>query len=507
MRARFERFLRHPRQWWWLIAFWLLLALASYAWRLNEMQGHAHELASQRGRLVFEMVETTRLWAANHGGVYAPVTEATPPNPYLDVPEKVITTPSGKVLTKINPAYMTRQLGDLIGQSWDLRIHLTSLKPINPGNVPDDWERGALEGFEQKREAKVSVVGAGGTAVFRYMAPLEVKKPCLVCHEKQGYRLGDVRGGISVTFPARHVYDIIDEHRRAYLAIHVVAFLLLSTLTWAALSLNRRHLLALESTRSDLAESEKMASLGRMVAGFAHEVNTPIGVAVGATSQASTIAAELGRLLDREEVEESELREQLALLGEGTDLALANLRRAAGMVQSFKRTAVDQESDAAREFRFAEMIDDVRKNLYNTFKKSAVDIQVSCPEDLRGYGKAGALEQVLTNLMENARIHAFDEGRSVGILRIEARPEAGHCLIAVSDNGAGMDEETAGKVFEPFFTTRRGKGGSGLGLYIVYNLVTRELGGTITCQSRPGVGTEFLVRMPLSSGKPEGTAS
>ena len=196
----FDRFLRQPARWVWLIVFWAALVSASYWWRLHELERYAFDLARQRGALVFEMVEATRLWVSRHGGVYAPITASTPPNPYLDVPDKVISTPSGTALTKINPAYMTRQLNEQIAQDRDLRIHLTSLKPINPGNAPDVWERAALEAFESRREARVSTVDADGTAVFRYMAPLEVKKPCLSCHAKQGYREGDVRGGISVAF-------------------------------------------------------------------------------------------------------------------------------------------------------------------------------------------------------------------------------------------------------------------------------------------------------------------
>ena len=339
------------------------------------------------------------------------------------------------------------------------------------------------------------------------MAPLPTKASCLECHAHQGYRVGDVRGGLSVSFPVQRIDMAVASQRRALAAIHVTAFVLLSCLSLLSLSALRRRLLAVDAARADLLASEKMASLGRMVAGFAHEVNTPIGVAVGATSQARTIADELGRLLDRDEVEESELRAQLALLGEGTDLALANLRRAAGMVQSFKRTAVDQESGAAREFRFTEVIDGVRKNLHSVFKKSAIEVEVSCADNLRSYGKVGALEQVLTNLLENARIHAFDEGQRAGKLRIDLKSEAGHFLLRVGDDGAGMNETTAARVFEPFFTTRRGKGGSGLGLYIVYNLVTRELGGTITCRSHPGTGSEFLICLPARSAPLEGSSS
>lgn len=496
-----DRFIRRPALWLWLVLFWAAVTAASYAWRLNELEDHAHAMASQRGRLIFAMVETTRLWASQHGGVYAPVTDRTPPNPYLDVPEKVIQSPSGKTLTKINPAYMTRQLGDLIAQEQkDLRIHLTSLKPINPGNVPDPWEASALSAFEtESRKERISIVGDGATAVFRYMAPLEVKKSCLACHEKQGYKLGDVRGGISVTFPASYVLGIIDAQKRDYLVIHLVAFGLMAVLAWGSLTLIRQHVLALEATRGELVESEKMASLGRMVAGFAHEVNTPVGVAVGAVSQAGEVTQAFEKLLDQEEVSEDEIREQLRLLGETQTLALNNLRRAAALVQSFKRTAVDQSSDAERDYDLAELIEDVRRSLHNAFKKTAIVIEIDCPAGIRLFGPAGALEQVLTNLLQNSRIHAFADGNAAGRIRIEARRLERSIRIEYADDGAGMPAESLARAFEPFYTTRRGSGGSGLGLYLVYNLVTQVLGGTVGCHSLPGAGTRFVIEYPLRS--------
>lgn len=151
--------------------------------------------------------------AANHGGVYAPVSPTNPPNPWLDVPDKNITTPSGVLLTMINPAYMTRQLNELIGIERDMRVRQTSLDPINPGNQPDSWERESLERFATSREERISIVGAGATASFRYMAPLEVREPCIACHIKQNYKLGAVSGGISVSFPASYIYAIIDARR------------------------------------------------------------------------------------------------------------------------------------------------------------------------------------------------------------------------------------------------------------------------------------------------------
>lgn len=252
----------------------------------------------------------------------------------------------------------------------------------------------------------------------------------------------------------------------------------------------------LREEQDKLLEAEKMASLGRMVAGFAHEVNTPIGIAVGAVSQARDTVAELEGLLAQEEVTEAELRERMGLLDETSGLALANLRRAAGMVQSFKRTAVDQASETSRDYDLAETIDDVCKNLHNQFKSTPIRIEVDCPADIRLHGQAGALEQLLTNLLTNSRMHAFADGQAAGTIAIRAYREDGRVRIEYADDGAGMPEEVLQHAFEPFYTTRRGTGGSGLGLYIAYNLATQGLKGMIGCTSASGAGTRFVIEYP-----------
>lgn len=245
-----------------------------------------------------------------------------------------------------------------------------------------------------------------------------------------------------------------------------------------------------------VVEAEKMASLGRMVAGFAHEVNTPVGVAVGAVSQVKEVAQEIARLLQCEEVTEVELNKQLHYLNESNDLAMSNLQRAAALVQSFKRTAIDQTSELEREYLLDELISDVIYNLQPIFKRSQVAIAVSCPANLRLTGVPGALTQVLTNLCLNAHAHGFDDGSRPGHLRINVQASDTQVEISVSDDGVGMDEISLKKAFEPFYTTRRNRGGSGLGLYIAYNLVTHKLGGSIVCASVPGQGVRFLICLP-----------
>lgn len=183
------------------LSAWILLVLLSFLWNFVRVTGDREALALNTARAFFQQVVLTRSWNAHHGGVYVPVTSATRPNPYLDDPERDLQTVQGITLTKVNPAYMTRQLSELAREESEVQFHITSLKPIRPGNAPDPWERESLERFESGVHEVGESFHDGDTWKFRYMAPLRTERACLKCHEKQGYREGDVRGGISVVLP------------------------------------------------------------------------------------------------------------------------------------------------------------------------------------------------------------------------------------------------------------------------------------------------------------------
>jgi diguanylate cyclase (GGDEF)-like protein/PAS domain S-box-containing protein len=221
------------------LLFGTLLALE---WRLIDRTVAA--IARERGAALFSLIETTREWNAMHGGVYVVVDGATQPNPWLQHPARDLQTSDGVRLTMVNPAYMTRQIADLALHADGARLHITSLKPIRPENLADDWEADALARFEAgEREVLALVEGAeeGRGPVHRYMAPLVVREPCLQCHAEQGYVLGDIRGGISVTMPAGVLIARRDQLRTRAVFIYVLAGLLAAGLVHGLLRANRRH--------------------------------------------------------------------------------------------------------------------------------------------------------------------------------------------------------------------------------------------------------------------------
>lgn len=252
----------------------------------------------------------------------------------------------------------------------------------------------------------------------------------------------------------------------------------------------------IEAARHELLQSEKMAALGRLVAGFAHEINTPIGVAVGAITNSQETLGGIERLLAAEEVSEDDLRAALQTLRQGDELAMANLRRAARLVQAFKRTSIDQASDELRLFSLRQLVDDVLDALHNQLKRLPVSIVVDCPEGLEIRGAPGLLEQLLTNLLLNSVIHGFDNGARAGEIRIAWSVNGASLRLDYADSGKGMAREVVDRIFQPFFTTRRAEGGSGLGMYICHTIVTTQLNGTIQCDSQPDKGVHFLVEFP-----------
>jgi len=494
----------HQRRWW-LVALALWAGAVGLSWQshMHDIQHQSILVATEGARNMFRMVVLTRLWNASHGGVYVPISPQTQPNAYLDHPRRDITTTDGTQLTLINPAYMTRLIAEMAKLETGAIFRLTSLKPIRPLNAPDAWEEQSLLAFEQGVKEVISVEPSKDGALLRYMAPLTVDKPCLQCHAKQGYKLGDVRGGISVSQRYADIEAANGLIARQSSLIHSTVFVLIATLGWWMLALLRRRwfdltgkMAELEDTRGVLVQSEKMASLGRMVAGFAHEINTPVGVAVGAISQHEEILQRIDKMLHQEDVNEEELRAELLQLQQGGALALSNLRRAAHLVQSFKRTSIDQTSEQVRQFGMKQLIEDVCFTLQHTLKRLPVSFQIDCADKLQITGSPGLLEQLLTNLIMNSVQHGFDNGARAGQISIEAKLDGEYLVLHFADNGAGMTSDQLQRIFEPFYTTRRTQGGSGLGLYICYNIVRTQLCGSIECDSAPDAGSRFTIKFP-----------
>lgn len=247
----------------------------------------------------------------------------------------------------------------------------------------------------------------------------------------------------------------------------------------------------LKQTQAELVQSEKMASLGNMVAGVAHEINTPIGVALTAASFLEDATLEFSDSFDTGTLKKSDLSQFVETASTSSRIVGANLKRAADLIGSFKQVAVDQSSQEKRLFNVSAYLDEIILTAHSSLKQDNHEVSIECNKDLDLDSYPGAFAQVITNLIMNSLIHGF-EGRTAGKIKITVSDLGSYIQVSYADNGCGMDEKTRAQIFDPFFTTKRGRGGSGLGLNILYNLVLQTLSGSIECKSEPGHGSEFV---------------
>ena len=255
----------------------------------------------------------------------------------------------------------------------------------------------------------------------------------------------------------------------------------------------------LKDTQSELIQAEKLASLGNLVAGVAHEINTPLGVAL---TTATVMVSDVRRFeadTRSGQVSFAAFQDFVSRLGEGAHLTVSNVERAAALVHSFKQVAADQASGERRIFDLAGFTDDLFTSLGPMGKRAGHRLMVNCEANIRMDSYPGALAQVLTNLLANAYTHAFPDGQPGEIDVAVTRRGSRFVRIAFADNGRGIPPGNRAKVFDPFFTTGRASGSTGLGLHIVYNLVTATLGGFIALQTRSGKGTTFVLDLPLAA--------
>jgi PAS domain S-box-containing protein len=251
----------------------------------------------------------------------------------------------------------------------------------------------------------------------------------------------------------------------------------------------------LGNTHKQLVESEKLASLGSLVAGVAHEINTPLGISVTSSTVMHEEVNQLQGKFENDTLKRSELEAFFKQANQACQILQTNLNRASDLIRSFKQVAVDQTVDDLRNINLKKYIDEILISIGPSFKYSKVTVEADCDEDIDIETHPGALSQIISNLALNSMTHAYDES-SEGVIRIKSYQDNESIVIEYSDDGKGISEENLKNIFTPFFTTRRGSGGSGLGLSIVYNLVTGTLRGNITAESVEGKGTDFRIVFP-----------
>lgn len=254
----------------------------------------------------------------------------------------------------------------------------------------------------------------------------------------------------------------------------------------------------LHQTLTQLSESERLATIGGLVGGLTHDLMTPLGIGLTASSHLDDNIRDVKRALDNQMLKKSELEEFFKSATESSQITTNNIHRAVELTQSFKQVAVDQGTADLRIFNIRYYIDNILLAVKPKFKGTKHNVIVECDEKLEIHSYPGAFSQILTNLLLNSLIHGF-EGIDDGEIKISIRKEDNVLHFDYSDNGRGIPEQNLVRLFDEYFTTKKDKGGTGLGTNLIYSIVTKTLEGSIRCESTVGEGTTFYIKIPLTS--------
>lgn len=508
---------------WVIAAISTIIVAAHHIEDVFEIRSYEQKHALKAARTAVAKDIIIRKWIASHGGVYAPTTGETPPNPYLShVPDRDITTPQGVRLTLMNPAYAMRQLFEFSNDPAGISTKITSLKPMNPVNAPDEWERKALETLAQQKDGREAAsvesmevtefTVADGIPYLRLIKPLIVEKACLKCHGHLNYKMGDIRGGISIKL---NMTEYLQAERKlvmnSILSSFFIWFAGIVLIIYGVRKLGRHadardkaeqelwvmkeNLESLVIQRTDdlkkaqksLARQEKLASLASLSAGVAHEIRNPLNIISTST-----------QLMMMDEAASGEIK------GECGEI-LAQVGRITKITDSLHGFAREIKPDMAPL--------DLRAILDNVIVSTESGMNVENMRIIRKYGDealmvngdADQIARVFLHFILNARDSMAEKRRALshatadrewkGELLISGVINEGWVELNFTDNGTGIPPEIQDKIFDPFFTTKEVNKGAGLGLAAAYGMIENH-GGTIAVFSEGGNGATFTVRLP-----------
>ncbi|MCK4838428.1 MAG: DUF3365 domain-containing protein, partial [Desulfobulbaceae bacterium] len=461
-----------------------------------------------------QQILLTRQWVADHDGLYVIKKSGVVSNPFLKGSD--IQDQQGQVYVKRNPAMVTRELSEYARQADFCRFRVTSLKPVNPDNAPNEFERQGLLDFEKGREELIGIVTAEEGRLLRYMIPLSVEESCLTCHARHGYHVGDIRGALSLEVPIAWADNAIAANNRLLLVIGAITilvtamtiFLMIDFIIVRRLALLSKAMgvfpaqnissldlpsgndeigelssnfsklgdrlltsqVELHRAREQMFQHEKMAAIGQLAAGIAHEVNNPLS---GMRNCVKSL---------QEDPENVERRERyLGLIDKG----LQRIGQIVRQLLNFSR----KEPLRLSQIKIDEVIRECFELLDYQLKN--IDLNLDLNLSASQLVDAGALKQALLNIGLNAA-QSMPTG---GTLTINSRETAEQVTLSITDTGTGIEPDDIDHIFEPFFTTKSQGEGTGLGLSVSFSLIKR-MGANISVESVKDEGTTFKIEIP-----------
>ena len=477
-----------------------LILLASFFIQFSAAKSRIRGMALITAQHRFEKDLEYRLWAASHGGFYVPVTEETQANPYLDqVEERDIETPSGKKLTLMNPAYMSRQVYEITAKKGIISNHITSLNPIRPENKADEWETAALNSFGDSVEEVYSLISLNDKTYFRFMKPLFVEEACLKCHAQQGYSSGQIRGGISLLMPYDSFQKIESRTILTLLPWHIALLVLIVGLVQFFEMKIVRALVVSENSLSSTLEKEKELNIALIkaeesdklksafLANMSHEIRTPLNAIMGFSD-----------LLEDVSIQQDEKKTYLKLIQDNGD----NLLNIINDILDISLIEAGQFVTDKSLFDIKHLLESIHLEYSKHLEiKDIRDIKLQLdvtPTQSIVQSDQQRIRQIISNLIENAIKYT---GNCVISFGYSWENEAS-IRIFVRDTGQGIPPEQLTNIFKVFRRLEKGpsdpRRGAGLGLSLVKNL-SEALGGEVSVESELGHGTKFTVILPVDS--------
>jgi signal transduction histidine kinase len=471
------------------LLLWSGILSASWWWSYSAGQQHLVELAKIEAATNINKDWSFRLWATSHGGVYVPPDEDTPPNPYLNVPDRDIVTDKGKRLTLMNPAYMMRQIMQGYAELYGVKGHITSLQLTNPINEPDAWETAALKSFQRGIKEAVTVTEIDGKPYLRMMHPIPMEKGCLKCHADTGIQVGEIRGGISTAIPMEPLYAASRLEFWNIHLMHIAIWLLgVGAIVFMAWRIKQEsdaiNRLNRELEQRVAMRTSQLEAANQELEGFAYSVSHDLRVPLRAIDGFSRLVLKQyeGRLDDEGKRLLNVVRDNTVKMGRLIDDILAFSR--AGRLE-IKTAETDMEA----------LVRDVWQELGPSVAGREVHLDIKpLPKT---HGDPAMLRQVWANLLGNAV--KFTRSKPLAQIEIEGKIEGTECIYGIRDNGAGFDQQYVHKLFGVF---QRLHGvdefeGTGIGLAIVKRIIDRH-GGRIWAEGRVGEGAVFHFALPIS---------
>ncbi len=477
------------------LLLWTGVVAASWWWGYNTHQQRLLELARMEAVTNMNKDFSFRRWATSHGGVYVPPDENTPPNPYLaNIPNRDIITDKGKRLTLMNPAYMMRQIMQNYSDQYGVKGHLTSLKLINPNNVPDVWEAAALKSFQQGVKETVTVAEIDGKPYLRMMRPVTMEQGCMKCHANLGIKVGEIRGGISTSIPMDPLYAAFKPEFRNTSLVHGMVWLLgMGVIGFMARRIRREadefdhyqdeiHQLNLELEQRVTVRTAQLEAANKELESFSYSVSHDLRAPLRAVDGFSRILIEAyqDKLDDEGRRLLNVVRDNTKKMGQLIDDILAFSRTGRQEIMPIEVDMEELVREVLEELKPATAGREVRVAI-NTLPTAIAD--------------RAMMRRVMVNLLSNA--FKFTLTRAVALIEVGARTEGTETIYYVKDNGVGFNMQYVDKLFGVF---QRLHGvnefeGTGIGLAIVERIITRQ-GGRVWAEGKPDEGATFYFALP-----------